>query len=984
MLVRRRSWRPFIIFTLLFLYSVYGDELQPLLKFKSAFENSNAANVDVFRSWDVGAKPVCNFTGIKCNSNGLVSEIDLTGRKLAGTDLPFDAICSLPSLQKIALGNNSLHGAVADNSLKNCTRLQYLDLGANSFTGKAPDLSSLRELSYLNLSATGFSGTFPWKSLENLTNLAFLSLGDNPFDPGPFPTEFLKLDKLYWLYLSNCSITGKFPTDIGNLSLLENLELSDNDLSGEIPESIGNLENLWQLEIYNNSLTGKLPNGFGNLTNLKNFDASHNMLEGDLSELRFLTKLASLQLFENQFVGEVPEEFGEFQNLVSLSLYTNKLTGELPQKLGSWSGMSYIDVSENFLTGPIPPGMCKNNKMTKILLLQNNFTGGIPESYANCESLNRLRVSQNSLSGIVPVGIWGLPNIQHIDLSSNRFEGPVTMDIGKAKSLAQLLLVDNRFSGELPDEISEASLLDSIQLSSNQFSGKIPEAIGKLKRLSTIYLDENQFSGSIPNSLGSCVSISQINLAHNSFTEKIPGSLGSLSNLNLLNLSDNQLSGEIPASLSSLKLSLLDLSNNRLIGRIPELLSIGAFKASFTGNPGLCGGQNMENVRLCSSSSTNSGNSGWIRTLISCLIAGTLVLLVSLACILLVKIRKTDDHKHPLKQSSWNMKLFHVLSFTEKDIIDAIKSENLIGKGGSGNVYKVVLNDGKELAVKHIWSTTESGDRKIYRSSAAMLKRGKSRSPQYDAEVATLSSVRHVNVVKLYCSITSEDSNLLVYEYLPNGSLWDRLHTCKKIDMGWCLRYEIAVGAAKGLEYLHHGCDRAVIHRDVKSSNILLDENWKPRIADFGLAKMGQVGGDWTHVIAGTLGYIAPEYAYTYKINEKSDVYSFGVVLMELVTGRRPVEAEFGENKDIVKWVQSKIKRKESLVDLVDSSISEADLREDASKVLRIAIHCTTDIPALRPSMRMVVQMLEEAEPCMLTTITVTKDGENGHEGFRC
>lgn len=126
------------------------------------------------------------------------------------------------------------------------------------------------------------------------------------------------------------------------------------------------------------------------------------------------------------------------------------------------------------------------------------------------------------------------------------------------------------------------------------------------------------------------------------------------------------------------------------------------------------------------------------------------------------------------------------------------------------------------------------------------------------------------------------------------------------------------------------------------------------------------------------------EYAYTYKINEKSDVYSFGVVLMELVTGKKPVEAEFGEDKDIVKWVQSKIKRKESLVDLVDSSISVADLREDASKVLRIATHCTTDIPALRPSMRMVVQMLEEAEPCMLTTITVTKDGENSQEGFKC
>lgn len=869
MSVRRRTCPPpppppsTIIFFLLFLCcSVSADDqlqdaqLQSLLKFKSAFDNSN---VDVFGSWGIKDNPVCSFTGIKCDPGELVSKIDLSGRQLAGTDVPFEAICSLPSLQTVALGGNSLRGVVAENSLKNCTRLQHLDLGQNSFAGEVPDLSSLRELSYLNLNGSGFSGKFPWKSLENLTHLAFLSLGDNPFDPSPFPTEILKLDKLYWLYLTNSSITGELPADIGNLSLLQNLELSYNNLTGAIPPSIGKLRNLWQLEIYNNNLTGTLPNGFGNLANLKKFDASHNQLEGDLSELRFLTKLVSLQLFENRFVGEVPKELGEFKDLANLSLYTNNLTGELPQKLGSWSGMEFIDVSENSLTGPIPPGMCANNKMTKLLILQNNFSGEIPASYANCESLNRLRVSQNSLSGIVPAGIWGLPNIEHIDLSSNRFEGPVTTDIGKAKSLAQLFLGGNRFSGELPDEISEASPLDSIQLDSNQFSGKIPESIGKLKKLGTLSLEGNQFSGSIPDSLGSCASISQINLARNSLSGKIPASLGSLPNLNSLNLSGNKLSGEIPASLSSLRLSLLDLSNNRLAGRIPDSLSIAAFKTSFAGNPGLCG-RHVEDIRPCSSSlSSNSGKSGSLRAVIACLIAGTLVLLVSLAWFLYLKIRKTEEQKHPLKRSSWKMKLYHVLSFTEEDIIDAIKSENLIGKGGSGNVYKVVLSDGQELAVKHIWTTTpDSGDRKSCRSSAAMLRRGKSRSPDFDAEVATLSSVRHVNVVKLYCSISSEDSNLLVYEYMPNGSLWDRLHTSNKIAMGWGLRYDIALGAAKGLEYLHHGCSRPVTHRDVKSSNILLDENWKPRIADFGLAKMAQAGGDWTHVIAGTLGYIAP------------------------------------------------------------------------------------------------------------------------------
>ncbi|KAK4387647.1 Receptor-like protein kinase [Sesamum angolense] len=200
--------------------------------------------------------------------------------------------------------------------------------------------------------------------------------------------------------------------------------------------------------------------------------------------------------------------------------------------------------------------------------------------------------------------------------------------------------------------------------------------------------------------------------------------------------------------------------------------------------------------------------------------------------------------------------------------------------------------------------------------------------------------------------------------------------TVVKIVLDWETRYEVALGAAKGLEYLHHGCDRPVIHRDVKSSNILLDEDLKPRIADFGLAKIVQANSskESTQIIAGTHGYIAPEYAYTNKVNEKSDVYSFGVVLMELVTGKRPIEPEFGENKDIVDWVCGKLKTKESVVSLVDSAIHEVH-RENAIKVLKVAILCTARLPTLRPTMRTVVQMLEEAQPWHLVSIVVSKDG---------
>ncbi|KAL4036611.1 hypothetical protein IC575_000170 [Cucumis melo] len=964
-----------LLFLLVCSFSLsHCDELQPLLDLKSAFSSSSSPSA--FSSWIKGKDVCSSFHGIVCNSNGFVVEINLPAQNLSGI-IPFDSICSLQSLEKLSFGLNSLYGKVSDG-LRNCSKLKYLDLGQNSFSGEVPDLSSLVGLRFLSLNNSGFSGDFPWKSLVNLTDLEFLSLGDNTFNPTTsFPLEILELKNLHWLYLSNCTIYGEIPSRIGNLSLLENLELSQNKLIGEIPYEIVNLKKLWQLELHENSLTGKLPVGLGNLTGLRNFDASSNNLEGDLTELRFLTNLKSLQLFENRFSGTIPEEFGDFKDLVELSLYQNNLTGNLPQRIGSWAAFVFIDVSENFLSGPIPPDMCKQGRMTDLLMLQNNFIGGIPESYMNCKSLNRFRVNNNSLSGVVPAGIWSLPNLSIIDLSTNQFEGPVTSDIGKAKALAQLFLSNNRFSGNLPAELGEVSSLVSIKLDSNHFVGAIPESLGKLKNLSSLSLNDNKFSGNIPSSLGSCTSLSTIDLSMNSFSGHISENLGYLPILNSLNLSNNELSGEIPTTFSKLKLSSFDLSNNRLIGQVPDSLAIQAFDESFMGNPGLC----SESIRYLSSCSPTSRSSSHLTSLLSCIIAGILLLLVSFLCLLFVKLKRNKDAKHLLKSKSWDMKPYRIVCFTEKEIIDSINSHNLIGKGGSGNVYKVVLSNGKELAVKHIWQSSFS-DQANCRTSATILTKRKTRSSEYDAEVATLSSVRHNNVVKLYCSISSEDSNLLVYEYLPNGSLWDQLHTSRKIEMGWQIRYEIAVGAARGLEYLHHGCDRPVIHRDVKSSNILLDSDWKPRIADFGLAKILQDGhghgvGDSSHVIAGTLGYIAPEYAYTCKINEKSDVYSFGVVLMELATGKQPNEAEFGENKDIVQWAHSRMRElKGNLKDMVDPSISEAQV-EDAVKVLRIALRCTAKIPSTRPSMRMVVHMLEEAEPYNFIDIVVKKECEN-------
>ncbi|XP_074578157.1 receptor-like protein kinase 7 [Curcuma longa] len=963
-----------------------AEELQILLLLKSTFKTANAA---AFQSWTANNSHCGGFAGVACDSGGSVSEIDLTGIGISG-EIRFDIVCRLPSLTVLSLGSNHLSGDISDD-LHSCTSLRRLDLAFNSLTGVVPEMTTLVELLVLNFTSNYFTGAFPWSSLAGLTELEVLSVGDNSFDPNLFPDVVLNLTKLNWLYLSNCNIHGQIPPAIGNLTKLVNLEIADSFLTGVIPPEISKLSNLWQLELYNNSLTGRIPTGFGNLAKLAFFDASMNNLEGDLSELRSLTNLVSLQLFDNNLSGEVPPEFGDFRFLTNLSLYSNRFIGKLPAKLGSWTEFNYIDVSTNSFTGPIPPDMCRKGTMKKLLMLENKFTGEIPASYANCSSLIRFRVSNNSLSGEVPSGIWSLPNLNIIDLADNQFEGSIGAGIGAAKSLNQLLISDNRFSGQIPPEIGDVASIVQIDLHNNQFSGQIPSSVGGLRNLGSLNLQSNGFSGEIPNEIGSCAALTTMNLAENNLSGPIPASLGQLTSLNSLNLSDNKLSGLIPGSISVLKLSSLDLSNNSLTGAIPSGLAISAYTGGFAGNPGLCvGGINadkLSSVKRCSA--LKRGSTGELRTVLTCILSVVAVFLAALGLHIVLKRRRDNSSGGAsdgefLKDPSWDMKSFRIVTFNEQDIVEGIKPENLIGTGGSGEVYQVHLANGEVMAVKQIWrSQAEAGTKE--RSTAAMLAptrgrwRGRKRmaASEFEAEVETLSTVRHVNVVKLFCSITSEEWYLLVYEHLPNGSLWDKLHGSpaaapgKAEELSWEERYQVALGAARGLEYLHHGGERPILHRDVKSSNILLDECLKPRIADFGLAKIlhsaaiaaggGAREASSAPVIAGTHGYIAPEYAYTWKVNEKSDVYSFGVVLMELVTGRRPIEAEYGESKDIVHWVSQRMSSGESVMAVVDGRIQQEWSKDEAVKVLRVALLCTARLPAMRPSMRTVVQMLEEA-----------------------
>ncbi|KAL0283881.1 UNVERIFIED_CONTAM: Receptor-like protein kinase HSL1 [Sesamum angustifolium] len=273
------------------------------------------------------------------------------------------------------------------------------------------------------------------------------------------------------------------------------------------------------------------------------------------------------------------------------------------------------------------------------------------------------------------------------------------------------------------------------------------------------------------------------------------------------------------------------------------------YKDSFLGNPGLCG--DIEG--LCDAKEGKNG--GYVWFLKSIFVLAGLVLIAGVVWFYM-KYRKFREVKQTLDRSKWTLMSFHKLGFSEAEILDALDEDNVIGSGASGKVYKVVLSNGEVVAVKKLWGKSKLAD------ESSDLEKCNHQDDGFDAEVGTLGKIRHKNIVKLWCCCTTRDSKLLVYEYMPNGSLGDLLHSTKSGLLDWSIRFKIAMDAAEGLSYLHHDCVPPIVHRDVKSNNILLDADYGARVADFGVAKVVDADGKGTKsmsVIAGSCGYIAPE-----------------------------------------------------------------------------------------------------------------------------
>lgn len=923
-------------------------EKDALLDIKSHLEDPQ----NYLRNWDESHSP-CQFYGVTCDHNsGDVIGISLSNVSLSGAISPSFSL--LHQLRTVELSANSISGIIPD-VLSNCTNLQVLNLSMNSLTGQLPDFSSLLKLQVLDLSTNAFYGAFPvWVS--KLSGLTILGLGENNFVEGDVPESIGGLKNLTWLFLGQCNLRGEIPASVFDLVSLGTLDFSRNQMTGVFPKAISNLSNLWKIELYQNNLTGEIPSELAHLTLLSEFDVSRNQLTGTLpKEITSLKKLKIFHIYQNNLSGELPEGLGDLQFLESFSTYENQFSGKFPANLGRFSPLNAIDISENYFSGEFPRFLCQNNKLQFLLALTNNFSGEFPSSYSSCKTLQRFRISQNKFTGSVLDGIWGLPNAVIIDVADNGFIGRISSDIGISATLNQLYVHNNNFSGELPLELGKLSQLEKLVASNNRFYGQIPTQIGNLKLLSYLHLEHNALEGSIPPDIGMCNSLVDLNLAGNSLTGDIPDTFDSLFTLNSLNLSHNIISGEIPEGLQSLKLSYVDFSHNKLSGPVPPQLLMIAGDDAFSENAGLCVTDISEGWRQIA---TNLSSCRWTdnhhyfsqrRLFVVLIILTSLVVLLSgLACLRYENYkleefnRKRDIESGDDSDSKWVLESFHPPELDPEEVCN-LDGENLIGCGGTGKVYRLELSKGRGIvAVKELWK----------RDDAKVLK----------TEINTLGKIRHRNILKLHAFLTGGGSNFLVYEYVVNGNLYDAIRREFKAgqpELDWGKRYRIAVGVAKGIMYLHHDCSPAIIHRDIKSTNILLDEEYEAKLADFGIAKL--VEGSPLSCFAGTHGYMAPELAYSLKATEKSDVYSFGVVMLELLTGRSPTDQQFDGELDIVSWVSSHLTGQNPAA-VLDPKVSNY-ASDDMIKVLIIAILCTVQLPSERPTMREVVKMLIDIDP---------------------
>ncbi|KAL3632132.1 hypothetical protein CASFOL_025116 [Castilleja foliolosa] len=929
--------------------------------------------------------------------------IDLSQNRLIGE---LNSSDTLPAKARIFnISSNQFQGPIQTPFIDKGLNLEIFDVNNNSFTGTILSVicSFSKSIKRLDFSNNDFTGLIP-PGLGQCTDLLSLRAGFNNLF-GSVPGDVFGLLLLEELYLPGNRLAGPINPSLLNLTNLKSLALFGNELTGPIPEEIGRLFKLERLELHINHLNGTVPNSLSNCTDLTLLNLRVNLLGGGFSSLNFsrFIRLKTVDFGNNFFTGNLPRTLFLCKTLTAVRFAVNKLSGQVVLEIPSLPFLSFLTLSNNNLTNVTSAirilSRCKNLRILifaknfygealldeeRLVGFQNiqllalggcGFTGRIPMWLSELNKLEVLDISYNYLTGFVPGWFGDLPNLFYLDLSNNLFTGNFPMELSKIRLLS---------SKSNSDEVKNSNLELPVLVQPDNISNLIYNQLSYLPP--ALYFGNNSMSGMIPAEIGQFKYILVLDLSQNNFSGKIPDTLSNLTNLERLDLSGNDLKGEIPVSLQNLNfLSYFSVANNDLEGQIPMHGQFGTFlSSSFEGNPRLCG---RILQRLCSS--TQSGNTRRSKTgnmhnrtkiiILTLVISSTIFTMVLLLYLFFSRrkvISKSEIDEEDIEEISFNSSrvipehskesslvvMFptedsnKMKDLTMADILKATDNFNqakIIGRGGFGMVFKATLSDGSIVAIKKIPGDT------------GLMER------EFRAEVEALSTAQHKNIVNLQGYCLHDGYRLLIYSYMENGSLDYWLHELPDgpSRLNWSARLKIARGLSEGVAYMHETCEPHIVHRDLKSSNILLDCDLEAHVADFGLARL-IIPCD-THVsteLVGTLGYIPPEYSESWMATLRGDMYSFGVVVLKLLTGKRPVEViKSRMSRDLVVWVQE-MRNEARGNEIFDPMLRGKGFEEEMARVLDVACRCVRKNPLDRPTITEVVDWLKNVGADRQTT----------------
>ncbi|KAL6556818.1 hypothetical protein OROHE_006694 [Orobanche hederae] len=789
-------------------------------------------------------------------------------------------------------------------------------------------------------------------ALSGLKYLRIITLFGNKFT-GNIPFEYGGIDALWKVNLSSNELSGSIPPFLGHLPNLRFLDLSRNIYSGGIPPAL--FQNCYKtkfVSLARNNLSGPIPASIGNCMNLEGIDLSFNALDGELpSEVCDIPKMVYLSMRSNKLSGSVGEYFSKCTRLGLLDLGSNMFDGPPPFEAIGFENLTYFNISWNgFRGGQIfDVGTC-NSRLEVFDVSGNDLYGEIPWNINRCSGLKYLDLGFNRLKGSIPVGVAGLERLLVIRLANNSIDGTIPRELGSIEWLEVLDLHNLRLGGEIPVEITKCKFLLELDLSGNSLEGEIPQTLDNMTYLEIIDLHENRLNRSIPMTIGN------------------------LSNIHSLDFSNNSLSGPIPSTIGNLKkLTRFNISYNNLSGPIPLVRSIQQFGFSaFSHNPSLCGAPLDNSCSLGPSSHADRKPKLSAASIVS-IIAATLIL--AGVCVI-----TTINMKARVGTKQDNTKVLEstlLASSTESNVIIGklvlfstnlpskyedwetgtkalLDRECVVGSGSIGTVYKATFEKkgGIFIAIKKLDSLGRIKDQ-----------------DEFEQEIGRLGSLRHPNLVIVQGYYWSSSMRLILSEFVSKGNLYDNLHRLshpgistvsgKTPNLNWTRRYNIAVGVARALAHLHHDCRPQILHLNIKSSNILLDENFEAKLSDYGLWKLLPLLDNHGFTkIHNAVGYVAPELAQGLRISDKCDVYSFGVVLLELVTGKKPVESPSSNEVVILcEHVRGLIERGNAS-ESFDTSL-RGFLESEMMQVMRLGLICTSEKASRRPSMAEVVQVLE-------------------------